>query len=58
MIQGTVNDEIGNFIVKYMAMAKPFELSTSQHEGRLEGKETIGFKSITPPPNGLQKAHL
>ena len=49
MIQGTVSDEISNFIAEYMAMAKPIRLPTSRHEGRLEGKETIGSKSITHP---------
>ena len=28
MIQGTMSDEIGNFIAEYMAMTKPIGLST------------------------------
>ena len=42
MIQGIMSDEIGNFIAEYMVVAKPIGLSTSRHEGRLEGKGTIG----------------
>ena len=53
MIQGTVSDEIGKFVVEYMAMAKPIRLPTSQNEGRLEGKGTIGSKSITPHRDSL-----
>ena len=53
-----MSDEISNFIAEYMAMTKPIGLSTSQHEGRLEGKGTIGFKSITPPRDSLLHAHL
>ena len=56
MIQGNVSDEIGNFISEYMAMAKPIDLSTSRHEGSLEGKRTIGSKSITPPRDNLLQA--
>ena len=29
MIQDTVSDEIGNFIVEYMVIAKPIRLPTS-----------------------------
>ena len=58
IIQGTVSDEIGNFIAQYMAMAKPIELPTSRYEGRLEEKVTIGSKSITPPRDSLLQAHL
>ena len=46
MIKGTMSDEIGNFISEYIAMAKPIGLLTSRHKGRLEGKGTIGSKSI------------
>ena len=58
MIQGTMNDEISNFIAEYKAMAKPIGLPTFRHEGRLEGKGTIGSKSITPPRDILLLAHL
>ena len=58
MIQGTVSDEISNFIAEYLAMAKPIGLPTSRHEGRLEGKGTIGSKSVTPPRESLLQAHL
>ena len=58
MIQRTVSDEIGNFIAKYMAMAKSIGLPTSRYEGRLQGKETIGSKSITPPRESLLQADL
>ena len=58
MIQSTVSDEIDNFIAEYMAMAKPIGLPTSRHEGRLEGKGTIGSKTITPSRDSLLQAHL
>jgi hypothetical protein len=57
MIQGTVSDEIGNFIAEYMAMTKPIGLPISRHEGRLEGKGIIGSKSNTPPRDRLLQAH-
>ena len=58
MIQGTVSNEIGNYIAEYMAMEKPIGLSTSRHEGRLEEKGKIGSKSITPLLDSILQAHL
>ncbi|XP_021838106.2 uncharacterized protein [Spinacia oleracea] len=58
MIQGNVGEEVGNFVAEYLAKPEPIGLPTSRHEGRLEGKGTIGSKLISPPTHKLLQAHL
>ncbi|XP_056698499.1 uncharacterized protein [Spinacia oleracea] len=58
MIQGTVSAEIGAFIAEYMSRAEPIGLPKSRHEGRLEGKGTIGAKDISAPLEKQMQAHL
>ena len=48
MMQGTVGEEIGNFVADYIALAQPIGLPTSRHEGRLDGQGTIGSKRMLP----------
>ncbi|XP_056698036.1 uncharacterized protein [Spinacia oleracea] len=58
MIQGTVGAEVGNFVAEYVASAEPTGLPKSRHEGRLQGKGTIGSKLILPPHDKLLQAHF
>ncbi|XP_057249588.1 uncharacterized protein LOC130590939 isoform X2 [Beta vulgaris subsp. vulgaris] len=47
-----------NFVAEYFASVDPVGLPTSRHEGRLEGKGTIGSKLITPSVEKRKQAHL
>ncbi|XP_021847401.1 uncharacterized protein [Spinacia oleracea] len=58
MIQGTVSAENGAFIAEYMSRAEPIGLPKSRHEGRLEGKGTIGAKEISVPLEKQMQANL
>ncbi|XP_056695260.1 uncharacterized protein [Spinacia oleracea] len=58
MIQGTMSAEIGAFISEYMSRDEPIGLPKSRHEGRLEGKGTIGAKDINVPLEKHMQAHL
>ncbi|XP_048502949.1 uncharacterized protein LOC104896462 [Beta vulgaris subsp. vulgaris] len=58
IIQGTVGDEVGNFVAEYLACAEPIGLPTSRHDGRLGGHGTIGSKLVTPPRDRPLQAHL
>ncbi|XP_057250629.1 uncharacterized protein LOC130591359 [Beta vulgaris subsp. vulgaris] len=58
IIQGTVGDEVGNFVAEYLASAEPIGLPTSRHDGRLGGHGTIGSKLVTPPRDRRLQAHL
>ena len=58
MVQGTVSEEIGEFIAEFMASAEPIGLPRSLHEGRLKGKGTIGAKDIVVCLEKQVQAHL
>ena len=53
-----MGEEISNFVAEYFASVDPVGLPTSRHEGRLEGKGTIGSKLITPSVEKRKQAHL
>ena len=58
IVQGIVSDEVGNFIVEHLDIAEPIGLPTSRHDGRLEGKGTIGSKLMVPSRESRMQAHL
>ena len=58
IIQGTISEEVGNFVAEYLASAEAIGLPVSRHEGMLEGEGTIGSNLISPPIDMRLKAHL
>ena len=58
IMQGTVSEEIGNFVADYIALAQPIGLPTSRHEGRLNGHGIIGSKRMSPDRDQFLQAHL
>lgn len=57
IIRGTIEQEAGNFCAVFLAKAKESGVPISRHEGRLQGKGTIGRKLVKPPYDRFQEAH-
>ena len=58
IVQGYTTEEVVEFCIDYMEQLNPIGVPTSRHEGRLDGKGTIGRKSIIADFDTLSKAHF
>ncbi|XP_074277359.1 uncharacterized protein LOC141600998 [Silene latifolia] len=58
IIEGTVASETLGFCQDYLNNVQPLGLPTSRHEGRLEGKGTLGKNVITVDRALFDKAHM
>lgn len=57
IINGILAEEASNFCAVFLEMAKEIGVPVSRHEGRLQGKGTIGRKVVVPTPERFEKAH-
>lgn len=57
IINGIKAEEAANFCVIFLARAEEIGVPKSRHEGRLQGKGTIGRKAVRPPLEIFRKSH-
>ncbi|XP_021774649.1 uncharacterized protein LOC110738558 [Chenopodium quinoa] len=57
IVKGFIAEEAGNYCSVFLAKAKEIGIPTSRHEGRLQGKGTVGRKFVKPPLDRYKKAH-
>lgn len=58
IVEGYISAEVIRFCMDYLAGVRPFGLPKSRHEGRLEGKGTIGAKWVSLGAKELNDAHF
>ena len=58
IVQGYTTEELVEFCIDYIEQLKPISVPMSCHEGRLDGKGTIGKKLIIANFATLSKAHF
>ncbi|XP_074271359.1 uncharacterized protein LOC141595291 [Silene latifolia] len=58
IVEGYIAGEVIGFCKDYLANVQPFGIPKSRHEGRLEGKGTIGAKWVSFNCEELSNAHF
>jgi Domain of unknown function (DUF4218) len=58
IVEGYIAEEVIEFYTSYLEGVEPIGLPKSQHEGRLQGVDTIGYKLVTVGLELRQKAYL
>ena len=58
IVEGTVAEEVIEFVTQYLTDVEPIGLCKSRHEGRLDGQGIIGFKLMSIGDDMFHKAHL
>jgi hypothetical protein len=58
IVEGYTTEEVVEFCIDYMEQLKPIGVPMSRHEGRLDGKGTIGRKLLIADYAALSQAHF
>ncbi|GJY70799.1 uncharacterized protein Tco_0474502 [Tanacetum coccineum] len=58
IVEGYVSEEVVSFCTSYIDGIPDIGVPESRHEGRLEGKGTIGRNNVTPNYDDLEQAHF
>ena len=58
IVEGYISEEVVSFCTSYIDGIPDIGVPESRHEGRLEGKGTIGCNDVTPNNHDLEQAHF